>query len=132
MKALAVWGLVLCVAFASGCSTSKETADSVYSQRFPAGKARAFSSTEDGSPRMYRANGAKASRVSKAAVTHPADKTAPLAEHDHAQKLDPSEIGADKLSMQDYNRYAYRKGNRSEEGVPVTTAGEKSDKNVKK
>lgn len=90
-------------------------------------------SAKDGDgPRMYKANASKAARVSGAEITHPADKAAPLAEHNQAKQLDPAEVGANTLSMQDYNRYAYRQDNSSEEGVPVTTAGEGAEKSVKK
>jgi len=44
----------------------------------------------------------------------------------NADKFNPRVIGANKISMQKFNRYAYRKSNSAKPGVPVKKAGDKT------
>ncbi len=75
-------------------------------------------------PRMYADSDKKASLVKKAKVKTTADvKKAEVKQTKNAEKLDPKEVGAKKMSMQDYNRYVYRKSHGVKSGVPVTKAG---------
>jgi hypothetical protein len=46
----------------------------------------------------------------------------------NSNRLNPARTGAKKMSLQDYNRYAYRKSNSSKAGVPVVRAGSGSAK----
>lgn len=133
MKALALLGIVLCSTLFVGCSSTSDAVASPYSRRYPVKQARVATpqNGEDG-VRMYKGNGVRDSRIAKADVAHPADKVVPRKESAQSEQLNPAEVGAGTLSMQDYNRYAYRKNNSSESGVPVTKAGEKSEESVKR
>jgi hypothetical protein len=86
--------------------------------------AKASQSRDGGTLPMYRGAGKMAKITAKVRVVSvPSDKKYTVRETDKVRRINPRLIGANKLSMQQINRYAYRNSSVSAPGVPVKKAG---------
>jgi hypothetical protein len=126
-----------CALLCAACtSVSKKTYGNVnLSKRYHAGNARIVLHDNSGRFKMHSANEKPAPLVKKAKITHVANKKAVIKKKNPkaAEKLDPETVGPEKVTMQDYNRYAYRKSDSGKPGVPVTKAADgEADKDEKK
>jgi hypothetical protein len=73
---------------------------------------------------MFKDAGKKPRIVTKTKVrTVIGDKKFVVKNTKKADRFNPQIVGANKLSMQKFNRYAYRKNNSSKPGVPLKQAG---------
>ena len=73
---------------------------------------------------MFRDADKKSPLVAKTKVASVASQNKfSVRETDKARGLNPKIVGANKISMQRFNRYAYRKSNATQPGVLVKKAG---------
>ena len=116
-------GVRLCAAVALlsavGLRAGAETVD--LTKRYPTGTAPIVQNKTGAVP-MFASAGKKAKIGQKVKVTHAEKKQAGVTTVGGTTNLDPRHVGAKKISMQQFNRYAYRKSNSSKPGVPVTKA----------
>jgi hypothetical protein len=117
--------------FAAASAARAEPVD--LTKRYPAGTAPIVQNKtgDKNAVPMFAGAGKKAAIAKKATITQADKKRKVSVEKNTASnKLDPQTVGAKKLSMQQFNKYAYRRNHGVRPGVPVTKAagGEAVDK----
>ena len=97
-------------------------------KRVPQKSAEIGKTADASSVTMFRDADKKASITKKTKVISvSSEKKFSVNKNNRADKFNPRVVGANKLSMQRVNRYAYRKSNSSNPGVPVKKAAGDDD-----